>query len=77
MRIRITLLGELKRFAPGDEEEFELDLEPGTEVGGLIRQLGIDPGRSKIVLLNGRPVQREHILSDSDQLTLLPAVEGG
>ncbi|MCF8039174.1 MAG: MoaD/ThiS family protein [Desulfohalobiaceae bacterium] len=77
MRIRITLLGELKRFAPGDEEEFELDLEPGTEVAGLIRQLGIDPGRSKIVLLNGRPVQRKQILSDSDQLTLLPAVEGG
>ncbi len=75
--MRITLLGDLNRFALGDGQEFELDLEPGADIAGLIRRLGLDPNRSKIVLINGRPVPKEQVLSDTDQVTLLPAVDGG
>lgn len=75
--MKITLLGDLKRFAPGNAEDFEMDLAPGTTIDALLKHLAIDPEIRKIVLVNGRPAQKEQPLSPSDHVTLLPAVEGG
>lgn len=77
MRVNITLLGELKDFAPGTDEDFQLDLEPGADLEGLLQGLGINPQRKLIMLINGRQARQGQILSDADHLTLLPALEGG
>ncbi|MCF8104384.1 MAG: MoaD/ThiS family protein [Desulfohalobiaceae bacterium] len=77
MRLTITLLGDLKRFAPGHGEEFELDLESGADIADLLQHLGLGSNRSKIVLVNGRQAREDRVLADADHVTLLPAVEGG
>jgi molybdopterin converting factor small subunit len=55
----------------------EMDFVPGETVAGLIARLGLDPGRIKIIMLNGRSGGLEDRLSDGDRVGLFPPVGGG
>ncbi len=77
MRIQVNLIGAFHRSAPGNEEEFELNLGPEATIQSLLDHLGIDPVKHMIILINGRPAQKEQTLSEADRVTLLSGVEGG
>lgn len=79
MSLLVKLSTTLRGQVPGYDPSAGLDLEfvPGERVGGLIRRLGLAPGRIKIIMVNGRAAALEQELGDGDRVGLFPPVGGG
>ena len=76
MQIFIKLYGDLKRYAPGDESQFTLRLEPGATLEDIHRMLAIPEGHLT-ALINGRRSGTDATVSDGDTLVLMPSISGG
>ncbi len=73
--VRITLMGGLKDKAPPEDR---LQLAEGSSIHDALRELGIQPAETQIVMRNGKPqMNRDLPLADGDQLTVLPLIGGG
>ena len=76
MRITVKLYGDLKRHAPGDRTEFELNLNPGATIADVLRMLSI-PQDHYVSLVNGRRAFQASRFENDDTLVLFPPVYGG
>jgi sulfur carrier protein ThiS len=75
-KIRILL----KLFASLRLERFDTanrEYDPGTSVAGVIRIEGLPEKEVTLMLVNGKHVECDHILTDRDTLSLFPPVGGG
>ncbi len=64
----------------GGAEKRQMDLQDGASVGDLLKRLNLDPDIENILLvfINGRPcADRENALSDGDEVTIFPPLDGG
>jgi molybdopterin converting factor small subunit len=79
MPLSVKLSTTLRKQVPGYDPEagLEVSFAPGENAGGLIRRLGLDPGRIKIIMINGRSAALEQELKDGDRVGLFPPVGGG
>ena len=77
MKIQIRLLSSLKRFAPGREGLFRLELEDGATVAQLSDRLNIPSSVKRVVLVNGYHGNEDTVLAENDQVTLFPPMGGG
>ncbi len=76
MDIHVKLYSSLKKYAPGDQSEFELTLEPGTTITDIHNLLQIPEG-DHVALVNGRRSDLNSELTNGDTLVFLPPISGG
>jgi len=70
----------VKLFATLRQGRFDievLDIHPGTEVGDIVKQLGIPDKEVTLIFINGRHGQLTSELHDGDTLGMFPPVGGG
>jgi molybdopterin converting factor small subunit len=74
MRITVKLHASLRPYGKGDSKDglFLLETSEKATVREVIRELGIPPEKVRMILLNGRGVDSESILSNGDRLALFP-----
>jgi len=79
VRVHVRLHTTLRRVTPqGVIDRLEVDLEPGATVAALLERLEIQPrGGSLLLVVNGKLVQADHVLSDGDEVRLVPGISGG
>ena len=79
MKVTVRLHTVLRRETPqGVVDRVALDLPEGATVADALSELGVgQKGESILLVVNGRIVQRNHVLADHDELRLIPAVSGG
>ena len=71
MRITIKLGGPLRDKVPCDPAgEIRLDLPEGTWLSQALRPLGLNAREVSILLLNGRPLSEDKVLTSGDRLAL-------
>ena len=76
MQIFVTLYGDLKRYAPGDQPHFTLNLDSGAALKDIHKMLAIPEGQH-VSLINGRRSSPDAPVADGDTLVLLPPIAGG
>lgn len=52
------------------------ELDKGATVADLAKKVDVDPEDVKIVFVNNKSVQMNHVLSDGDQVALAPKTGG-
>ena len=73
--IQLKLYATLRKFAPNDDDE--INIEPGTSVSDIIKQLGIPGTEAKLVFINGKKGAIDTILRGGERLGIFPPVGGG
>ena len=76
MRIEVKLYGDLKKYAPGDRNEFSLSLDTGATLGCVCSMLSIPKG-DHVSLINGRRSGHDAKLADGETLVFIPQISGG
>ena len=77
MKIRLNAKSYFEKYVPGRLSEGEIPAPKGATIGDLLNGLEISPQTPVLLLVNGIAKARSHILKDSDELTLLPLMDGG
>ncbi|MHA1270823.1 MAG: MoaD/ThiS family protein [Candidatus Helarchaeota archaeon] len=55
----------------------EVIIEKKMTVGDLLRKLGITKNKYFAVLVNGKKVDTDHVVDESDKIIVLPLIAGG
>jgi len=76
MKIIIKLYGDLKLYAPGDSNQFELVIKPGATFKDISDSLAI-PNTDYVSLIDGRRISRQSCFNEGDTLVLFPEISGG
>ena len=83
MKVRVKLLSPAGDVPKGFDSfgEVELDVAAGATVADIMGQIELPKEESYTSLIDGQPVvpddRADHALSDGDEITLLPAIQGG
>ncbi|HBY98462.1 MAG: MoaD/ThiS family protein [Ardenticatenaceae bacterium] len=79
IEVRVKLYAGLRRYRPGLAigQSFICSVPGDSTVGHLLDELGIPSLIVAIILVNGIQSEREHRLTDGDEVALWPPVAGG
>ncbi len=79
MVVKVKLFASLRKYYPEVPlgESFDVNIESGTTIAQLYKQLGLPEELFKIALVNGLYRERDHMLTDNDELGIFPPVGGG
>jgi len=55
----------------------EVVVEKRMTVGDLLKKLGIEKNKYFAVLVNGKKVDTDHVVDESDKIIVLPLIAGG
>ena len=77
MKVQISMYATLRRYALGGQGNFELNLAAGATVKTLIEGLKIPKTVERVILINGRLANDGTRLTDADEVTIFPPIEGG
>ncbi len=84
MKITLKLFASLATHLPPEarsRHRIELEVEPGTTVGEVIRRQGVPPAQCAIVLVDGvwvpLPERAARVLTEGEVLAIWPPVAGG
>ncbi len=79
MKIEVQLHTVLQRQTPqGIQRQVWLELPPGSRLADVLRALEIKLTTDNLLLVvNGRVVDEAYLLTDGDQISLIPAMSGG
>jgi sulfur carrier protein ThiS len=73
-KITIKCYATLAFYCP---PEGELTVPEGTDLAGLITMLEIPPEEVKLIFINNKRADEEHLLAEGDRVGLFPPVGGG
>ena len=74
--MRVKLYGRLRQYV-GDRGSIEIDLDSEKIVTDVIRALHLPENEVYVVERAGRPIGKDSPVENSDDITLLPLMEGG
>ena len=83
MKVRVKLLSPAGDMPKGFDPfgEAEMDLAAGTTLADVMGRIDLPKEETYTSLVDGQPVVPEdragHALHDGDEITLLPAIQGG
>lgn len=81
MKVIVKLFSSLKKYLPpmSDGKICEINVKPGSKIIDVVKQIGIDPVRTKIFFLNGRKISiiEQIELEDGDIISIFPPMAGG
>ena len=74
MQVTVKLHASLRPYGRSDSNDglFPLETTEKATVREVIRELGIPPEKVRMILLNGRGVDSDRILSNGDRIALFP-----
>ena len=74
MQVTVKLHASLRPYGRRDSNDglFPLETTEKATVRDIIRELGIPPEKVRMVILNGRGANVDHVLNDGDRLALFP-----
>jgi sulfur-carrier protein len=75
IKITLKLFVTLAAYLPENAENYEV--EEGTPVQTLIKDLNIPAETVKLIFVNGRKQEKTYVLKPGDRLGLFPPVGGG
>jgi sulfur carrier protein ThiS len=75
VKIQLKLYATLKKFTPSDGDE--INIEPGSSVDDILKQLGIPDTDAKLIFINGKKGAIDTILNGGERLGIFPPVGGG
>jgi hypothetical protein len=70
------LCSDLKKYAPDDQTNCKLSLDPGVSLGDIHKMLSIQKG-DHVSLINGQRAAPYELFKDGDTLVRLPPISGG
>ena len=79
IEVELKLFGNLRRFLKDGQidEKGLIQINDGSTIEDIIKNLNIDRDETKIILVNGRPCELDSVLRDDDRVVIFPAVVGG
>jgi sulfur-carrier protein len=77
MKVDVRLFSILRRYGPPDGSPAVLDLGAAACLEDALIHLGIPDDVEMVIVINGRPGQRETPLKEGDRIVLFPPVAGG
>lgn len=77
MIVKLKFFAGLREYLPADESPHLAELEPGAVVADVFRIYGVPADKPRIILVNGRHAEPDHVLADGDLLSVFPPVAGG
>jgi len=77
MQVTVRAFANLRDFMPGRRSEAALVLADGARVADVRAALCVPAHVQAVLLVNGRRAEAETVLSESDEVTLFPPMEGG
>ena len=72
MRVTVLLGGPLRDEAGEKRQQFEVKLQPGSQVEDLLPRLGLPEDRIKMIMVNGRGATLYTEISEGDRVALFP-----
>jgi molybdopterin converting factor small subunit len=72
MRVTLLLGGPLRNEAGEKRQQFEVELQPGSQVEDLLSRLGLPQDRIKMIMVNGRGSTLYTEISEGDRVALFP-----
>ncbi len=75
IRIDLKLFVTLSKYHPCGGGFY--DIEDGTTVAAMIRDLGIVEDTVKLIFINGKKAMPDHVMCEGDRVGLFPPVGGG
>ncbi len=77
MRITLKLYGNLKRYAPNQKENAQVEIETGTVIRALLMHLGVPDTHVWMCAINDAVVDNVAELHEGDVLEVFEPVGGG
>ena len=79
MKIEVNLYATLSQYIPGGNKgpTHVVDVEEGTTVSELLRQLGVPTQSAKLIFLDGMHSNLDKELKEGNRLGVFPPVGGG
>ena len=79
MKVEVNLYATLARYLPETVRENDrlMEIEDGTTVGDLLRQLNIPSEKAKLVFLDGTHADVGAVLEEGSRIGIFPPVGGG
>lgn len=79
MRVQLKLFATFRQYLPPGTEgnALTVELPAGTRAGDLLAQFGLPEVESRVVLVNGRGVEPDHVLQPDDVVAAFPSMAGG
>ena len=77
MMVNIQLFAGLKKYAPDNSGQFELEMPEKSTVGDLLEKTGIPSDLHIVYFLNGRHAEPDTSLKSGDTLSVHLAMGGG
>jgi molybdopterin converting factor small subunit len=77
MKVYVKLYVNLKKYAPADDNSFEIQLESGARIKTLLETLKIPSYEERVVLVNGHHSDDLSPLKEGDTVTLFSPISGG
>ena len=77
--MKIFLSSTLRKYISGYDPEkgHEIQVEKGTTISELCKQINIPADMVTIIMVDGRSKNLDHILNGSERVHLFPAIGGG
>lgn len=74
MQVTVKLHASLRPYGRSESYDglFSLETKEKATVREVIRELGIRPEKVKMVILNGKGTNVDHVLNDGDRVALFP-----
>jgi molybdopterin converting factor small subunit len=73
--IQLLLYAHLSSYTPGDAARFPITA--GTTVAEVVERIGVPLDAAKIIFINGRKGELDHVLNGGERLGIFPPVAGG
>lgn len=77
MVVYLKFFAGLEAYLPTTERPYPADVAAGTTITEVLRVYGVPADKPRILLVNGRHTDANHVLQDEDTLAVFPPVAGG
>ena len=80
MKVIVKLLASYRKLLPPEVEDykFEVEIQPGTTVAGLMSRYEVPLNKETVFLVNGRtPINLDQVLEEGDVVAAFSAMAGG
>jgi sulfur carrier protein ThiS len=88
MKVHAKLFATLTRIVPDKTRErypqsvragslMDIELPERSTLADLVDHLGLPPEKVRVIFVNGRAQQRDHILVSGDEVGIFPPIGGG
>lgn len=77
MRVRARFFGDLRKFAPNNEDVVEAELPEGATVSDLVDAVHVERGELWRASVDKQLVELGQVLHEGDEVFLFPPIGGG